>query len=140
MPTELFTVHTPAAAQQLLREHFTPIVRAEHIATEDALGRVLAETLTAPLDLPEFPRSTVDGYAVNAADTYGASPGLPAFLTVAGEVAMGQAATIEVGVGEAAVVHTGGMIPPGANAVVMVENTQRVDAHNTEVMQPVAEG
>ncbi len=140
MPTELFTVHTPPDAWRLFQEHFHPTVCAERSATADALGRVLAETLTAPFDLPEFQRSTVDGYAVNAADTYGASPGLPAFLTVVGEVPMGQAATVAVGVGEAAIVHTGGMIPSGANAVVMIENTQRVDAANIEVMQPVSEG
>jgi molybdopterin molybdotransferase len=140
MPTELFTVHTPPDAWRLFREHFHPAVRAERIATADALGRVLAETLTAPCDLPEFQRSTVDGYAVSAADTYGASPGLPAFLTVVGEAPMGQAAEVNVGVGEAVLVHTGGMIPPGANAVVMIENTQRVDASHIEVMQPVSEG
>jgi molybdopterin molybdotransferase len=140
MPTELFTVHTPPDAWRIFLEHFHPTVRVERIATADALGRALAETVTAPFDLPEFQRSTVDGYAVNAADTYGASPGLPAFLTLVGEVPMGQAATVAVGVGEAAIVHTGGMIPSGANAVVMIEQTQRVDAANIEVMQPVAEG
>ena len=86
----------------------------------------------------------MDGYAVAAADTYGASPGLPAFLTVVGEVPMGQVAAVAVGVGEAALAHTGGMIPPGANAVVMIENTQRVDSvglmGSIEVMQPVSEG
>jgi molybdopterin molybdotransferase len=82
----------------------------------------------------------MDGYAVNAADTFGASPGLPAFLTVVGEAAMGQAVTRHVGVGEAMLVHTGSMIPPGANAVVMVEQTQQVDGESIEVMKAVAEG
>lgn len=138
--TELFTVHTPPDAWARFSEHFRAQVRVERIATADALGRVLAEQLTSPQDLPEFPRSTVDGYAVAAADTYGATPGLPAFLTVVGEVPMGQAAALSIGPGEAALVHTGGMIPPGADAVVMIENTQRVDANNIEVFQPVAEG
>jgi molybdopterin molybdotransferase len=138
--TELFTVHTPPDAWARFSEHFRPQVRVERVATADALGRVLASQLISPQDLPEFPRSTVDGYAVAAADTYGATPGLPAFLAVVGEVAMGKAATFEIGPGEAALVHTGGMIPPGADAVVMIENTQRVDASNIEVFQPVAEG
>jgi molybdopterin molybdotransferase len=138
--TELFTVYTPPAAWSLFRSHFTPRVRSERIAVADALDRILVESLTSPQDLPEFPRSTVDGYAVSAADTYGATPGLPAFLAVVGEVPMGQAATLEIGVGEAALVHTGGMIPPGANAVVMIENTQRVGGNNIEVMAPVSEG
>ena len=138
--TELFTVHTPAAAWALLREHWTPHVRGERIRTTEALGRVLAEELVSPQDLPEFPRSAMDGYAVVAADTYGATPSLPAFLNLVGEAAMGQAAAQPVGPGEAILVHTGGMIPPGADAVVMVENTQRVDSSHIEVMAPVSEG
>ncbi|MBW7882211.1 MAG: molybdopterin molybdotransferase MoeA [Caldilineaceae bacterium] len=140
MTTELFTVQTPPDAWALLTRHFQPHRQTERIATAEALDRVLAEELLSPQDLPEFPRSTVDGYAVNAADTYGATPGLPAFLSVVGEVPMGQRAAIEIAAGEAAVVHTGGMIPPGANAVVMVEYTQQVDEASIEVMQPVSEG
>ncbi|MEZ4735487.1 MAG: molybdopterin molybdotransferase MoeA [Caldilineaceae bacterium] len=138
--TELFTVRTPPEAWRLFLEQFHPTVRTECVATADALDRILAETLTSPQDLPDFARSTVDGYAVNAVDTYGATPSLPAFLAVVGEVPMGQASSLTLGVGEAALVHTGGMIPDGANAVVMVENTQRVDADSIEVMKPVAEG
>ena len=138
--TELFNVLTPPAAWARFLEHFRPTVRTQRIPTADALGRVLAETITAPHDLPEFARSAMDGYAVVAADTYGASPGLPAFLTVIGEAPMGKAATQAVGVGEAVLVHTGGMIPPGADAVVMVEQTQRVGETAIEVFKPVAEG
>jgi molybdopterin molybdotransferase len=138
--TELFTVYTPPVASARLREHYAPQVRRERIAVADALDRVLAETLFSPQDLPEFPRSTVDGYAVSAADTYGATPGLPAFLHLAGEVPMGQAPALTIGVGEAALVHTGGMVPPGADAVVMIENTQRVGTDAIEVMAPVSEG
>ncbi|MEZ4661920.1 MAG: molybdopterin molybdotransferase MoeA [Caldilineaceae bacterium] len=138
--SEFFTVRTPAEAHALLHQHFVPTVNAEHIATADALDRVLAQVITSPQDLPNFVRSTVDGYAVNAADTYGASPGLPAWLTVVGEVPMGQSSTIELNVGETALVHTGGMLPTGATAVVMMENTQTVDAQSIEVLKPVAEG
>ncbi len=138
--TELFTVYTPPAAWSRFCGHFTPQVRSERIAVVHALDRILAESLTSPQDLPEFPRSTVDGYAVGAADTYGATPGLPALLAVVGEVPMGQAATLAIGVGEAALVHTGGMIPQGADAVVMIENTQQAGAGSIEVMAPVSEG
>ena len=138
--SEFFTVRTPPDALELLNRNFTPRVRTEQIPTVDALDRVLAQSLTSPQDLPEFPRSTVDGYAVNAADTYGASGSLPAFLTVVGEVAMGRLSDVEIGMGEAALVHTGGMIPAGANGVVMVENTQTIDAASIEVLKPVAEG
>ena len=138
--SEFFTVRTPAEAHGLLHQHFAATVRTEHIATAHALDRVLAQTITSPQDLPNFVRSTVDGYAVNAADTYGASPGLPAWLTVVGEVPMGQSSNIELQLGDAALVHTGGMLPPGATAVVMVENTQMVDAQSIEVLKPVAAG
>ena len=137
---ELFTVQTPPDAWARFCEHFSPQVRSERIVTSDALDRILAEQLFSPQDLPEFPRSTVDGYAVSAADTHGATAGLPAFLSVVGEVPMGKTATIEIRVGEAAIVHTGGMVPAGADAVVMIENTQRVDTEGIEVMQPVSEG
>jgi len=138
--SELFTVLTPPAALALFNQHFHPTLRAERIPTEEALDRVLAEPLISPQDLPNFRRSTVDGYAVYAEDTYGATAGLPAFLTVIGEAPMGQATDLELGVGEAALVHTGGMVPEGANAVVMVEHTQRVDETSIEVMKPVADG
>lgn len=145
---ELFTVLTPAAAWERFCEHYpappeVPLLeeaKLQIIPTWDALDRVLARALISPQDLPEFPRSTMDGYAVCAADTHGASPGLPALLTVIGEAAMGRAATQPVAMGEAVLVHTGGMIPPGADAVVMVEQTQRVDDESIEVFKPVAAG
>ena len=89
---------------------------------------------------PAFPRSTVDGYAVRAADTLGASESLPAYLAVVGEVPMGQAATVEIAAGQTAIVHAGGMIPPGADGVVMVERTQKLDAETIEVFRSVATG
>ncbi|NPA90087.1 MAG: molybdopterin molybdotransferase MoeA [Chloroflexi bacterium] len=137
---ELFQVLAPEVAWQVFRSHLHPHVRRETIPTEDALDRVLADDLLAPHDLPMFRRSTVDGYAVAAQDTYGASPGLPAFLTVVGEVPMGRAPEVDVGVGEAVLVHTGGMIPESADAVVMLENVQQVDEESIEVFHPVAPG
>ncbi len=138
--TELFTVRTPTEAWAIFLQNFSPQIHSERIATWDALDRTLAETIVAPQNLPEFTRSAMDGYAVNAADTFGASAGLPAFLTVVGEVPMGQAAQLSVDIGEAVLVHTGGMVPEGATAVVMVEQTQRVDETSIEVMKPVADG
>ncbi|MCW1969818.1 MAG: molybdopterin molybdotransferase MoeA [Anaerolineae bacterium] len=142
MPTssELFTVRTPQQAQELLMQHFQPVVRAESVSIGEALGRVLAANVAAPEDLPTFRRSTVDGYAVSAADTYGASPGLPALLTVVGEATMGQMADMGMGMGEAVLVHTGSALPDDADAVVMVEHTQSAGQQEIEVMRPIAAG
>jgi molybdopterin molybdotransferase len=137
---ELFQVVTADEARARLSAHLAPLQRVEQVSLHEALDRVLAEALVAPDDLPAFPRSTMDGYAVRAADTYGASEGLPAYLTLCGEVPMGRATTLLVGSGAAARVHTGGMLPPGADAVVMVEHTQSLDAATIEVVRPVAMG
>lgn len=110
------------------------------MATTDALGSVTAEAILSPEALPAFRRSTMDGYAVRAADTYGASESLPAILTVVGEVAMGQPATVTLERGQAAVIHTGGMVPEAADAVVQLEMTQAVGSGEIEVLRPVAIG
>ncbi len=125
---EFFNVLPPDQARELLLAQVTHRSPAESILTKDALGRVTAAPIVAPQALPSFRRSTMDGYALRASDTYGASGSLPAFLQVVGEVPMGRPAGIELNVGEAAIVHTGGMIPPSADAVVQIEHTQTVNA------------
>lgn len=137
---ELFKVLPPAEALELHLAHIDRQTEVEEVSTFDALRRVLAEDVAAPEDLPKFRRSTVDGFGVRAQDTFGASEGLPAYLTVIGEVAMGRAPTLTTGVGEAANVHTGGMLPSGADAVVMVEYTQGAGGEAIEVLRPVAPG
>jgi molybdopterin molybdotransferase len=112
----------------------------EPISTAGALGRVLAQSVTAPHPLPPFPRTTVDGFAVRAADTFGASAALPAYLRLVGEVHMGRQAELDVGSGQAALVHTGGMVPAGADAVVMLEDTQRAQEDEIEVLKAVSVG
>lgn len=139
-PKELFNVLTPPDAYARLEAHLRREARVERVATAEALGRVLAEDLVSPEALPSFPRSTMDGYAVRAADTFGASEGLPAYLGLAGEVFMGRRPEVRVSIGQAARIATGGMIPDGADAVVMVENTQEVDPTTIEVVKPVAPG
>lgn len=135
---ELFNVCSPDDARAMLCDRIAALARSEHCPLGDALDRVTAAELRSPVDLPAFPRSTMDGYALRAADSYGASESLPAYLRLIGEVPMGRAAGLEVGAGELAKVHTGGMIPAGADAVVMIENTQLVDDVTVEVVRPVA--
>src|SRR5262245_29053558 len=97
---------------------------AEEVSTAQAIGRVTAAPVIAPEALPAFSRSTVDGYAVRARDTFGASETLPVYLVVVGEVPMGSAPGFTLLTGQAALIHTGGMLPEGANAVIMLEHTQ----------------
>jgi molybdopterin molybdotransferase len=137
---EMFNVLPPAEALKALFDQLPSDVRTEYIASADALDRVLAEKLTAPSSLPSFPRSTMDGYAVRAKDTFGATESLPAYLTVIGEVPMGRGFEMEVGPAQAVTIYTGGMIPPGADAVVMIERTQMLDASSIEVLRAVAPG
>ena len=96
----------------------------EQVETSRALGRVLLEDVHSPHPLPEFPRSTVDGYALRAHDTFGVSEGMPGYLDLAGEVTMGAAPTFTISSGTCALIHTGGMVPEGADSVIMMENTQ----------------
>lgn len=137
---ELFNVVTPQEARRLFLSHLSPLKADEVISTSEALSRVTSVPIYAPSDLPAFPRSTMDGYAVRAADTYGASEGIPAYLTLCGEVLMGRAPAFSVSSGQTALIHTGGMLPPGADAVVMVENTQQAAAATVEVLRPAAPG
>lgn len=152
MAAEFFNVLPPDEARTLLFRHLTAVMPATTIPVQEALGRVTAVAIHAPHPLPTFRRSTMDGYAVRAADTFGASESLPAFLQVVGELPMGQAADIVISTGEAALVHTGGMIPQSADAVVQVEHTQIVHGspgtgsqsqfapHEIEVFRAVAVG
>ena len=112
----------------------------ETVLREDALGRVPASPVVSGAELPGFARSTVDGYAVRAADTHGASDGLPAYLDMIGAVRMGVAADVAVRPATAVQIPTGGVIPTDADAVVMVEHTQITTADVIEVTRPVAVG
>lgn len=130
MVNELFTVVPPQDALDLLLSRCTPIARTTTVSLTDALGRVTAVDIAAEETLPAFARSTMDGFAVVAADTFGASESAPAYLRLCGEVTMGTAPTLQVQPLEAARIHTGAMLPAGADAVVMVEDT---NAHGDEI-------
>jgi len=122
-----------------LRQRFQP-VSSEDVLLEAAVGRILAEDVHAAGNLPGFARSTVDGYAVRAASTFGASESSPALFTVVGAVAMGEVPQVAVAAGEAARIATGGMLPPGADGVVMLEHAESLDDVSIEVVRSVAPG
>jgi molybdopterin molybdotransferase len=139
MPEFLKLIPTSQALEILL-SHLEVKVSAERVETDHAMRRVTAHEILSPIPLPSFPRSTVDGYAVRAADTFGASESLPAYLRVIGEIHMGNAPGFDIKPGEAGVIHTGGMLPNASDAVVMLEYTQSVGAETVEILRPVAVG
>lgn len=137
---EFFNVQPVQTALETLFSHWKPEPQIESVDARWALGRVLAVACYAPIKLPEFRRSTVDGYAVRAADTFGASATLPAYLRCVGTVMMGTAPAGVLERGQVMEIHTGGMLPDGADAVVMVERTQPLGEDEIEVLAPVAPG
>jgi molybdopterin molybdotransferase len=135
---EFLKLLPPNSALNKLLDQLTVQTISVDILARDALGRVTTKSVTAPHPLPEFRRSTVDGFAVRAADTHGASDGLPAYLDLIGEVPMGAAPAMTLQANQCALIHTGGMLPKGADAVVMVENTQQARQDEVEIMRAVA--
>ncbi|MBW2708936.1 MAG: molybdopterin molybdotransferase MoeA [Deltaproteobacteria bacterium] len=116
---------------------FSP-VGEETVSLEDTFGRVLSVDLTAPEDLPDFFKSTMDGYAVQSKNTFGATESLPALLEITGEVSMGEAENIIVESGQAVKIPTGGMLPAGADGVVMVEYCSLLDEKTLEVSRAIS--
>lgn len=113
-----------------------PIVRTTRVALVDADGRVVADDVTAPVDVPPFDRAAMDGYAVVAADTFGASQAAPKSLACVDRVFTGQLPARGISAGECIEVATGAPMPDGADAVVMVEETERL-GETVRVMTPV---
>lgn len=120
-------------------DSFSP-VDTETVPLAECLGRVLAEDVFSDVDIPNFNRSTMDGYAVRAASTFGASEANPAYLNVCGHIKMGERPDFTVHPGEAAKIATGGMLPDGADGVIMVEHTDRLDDTTIEAYRSVAPG
>lgn len=135
---ELITVEK---ALELILKHTPFKTPAEiNLTIEDSYGMIISRDIFSPEDLPVFDRSTVDGFAVNSADTFGATEGFPSYLSIKDEILMGEEPEFELKKGEAAKIATGGMLPEGADAVVMLEHTQQVDERMIEVVKPVAPG
>ena len=124
-------------ARQLMLDRARPIERIERVALQDAAGRVLAMAPAAPADVPPFDRAAMDGYAVRAEDTFGAGRDEPRTLRRVETLFTGQTATRPVRPGECTEIATGAPMPDGANAVVMVEETDRRGSDDVLVFMPV---
>jgi len=138
MKQDFFTLLSPAEFTALLAG-FAPTSPAP-AALADLHGRVLAQDLAAPEDLPAADRSSMDGYAVRAADTFGAGEANPAYLDLAGSAAIDVVPDAPLTAGSCLAVTTGGTLPPGADAVVMVEHTADLGAGTIEVRKSLAPG
>ena len=136
----MLAVKTPEEVLRLIEKDFKPLGRTETVPLAEAPGRVLAEPITAQEYVPDFDRSTVDGYACRAADTFGCSDAIPAILNLAGQVLMGEKADFALSRDSCASVPTGGAIPRGADCAVMIEYTEDYGDGTVGIMKPGAPG
>jgi molybdopterin molybdotransferase len=114
-------------AKRLVEENIEPLTRVETVSIDDASGRVLAEEVVAKLNIPPFDRAAMDGYAVRAKDTFNSGQFSPRVLNLVGELHAGEVPEKRINVGECIQIATGAMMPAGADAVVMVEDTEAED-------------
>ncbi|MBE3555398.1 MAG: molybdopterin molybdenumtransferase MoeA, partial [Thermicanus sp.] len=123
---EFFQVKSVSETLSLIHRHVVPFREPISMPLLEALNKVLAEDIVAGEDVPAFTRSTVDGYAVRAKETFGASDSLPIFLDLVGRIEMGQESREICNEGEAYYVPTGGMLPEGCDSVVMIEHAEEI--------------
>ena len=133
-------VKTPEEVLALIETEFAQVTGTELVSLSAAMGRVLAEDIAATEYVPDFDRSTVDGYAVRARDTFGCSDAIPAILPLQAEVLMGEGAEFEINPEECVAVPTGGALPKGADSVVMVEYTEDYGDGTIGIAKSVAPG
>lgn len=141
LPVKLLAVDTVDEVKKKMERYFGDISAGhEEVDIVEALGRTAFEDVFSQLDIPDFRRSTVDGYAVRSKDTFGASESIPAFLNIIGKVEMGEAASLKIEAGQCAYVPTGGMIPEGADGMLMIEYVECIDEGMLAAHSPVAPG
>ena len=136
----MLTVLTPAEALQAILAAFPPCPQVETVPLDAACGRVLYARVTAKEHVPDFDRSTVDGYALRAADTFGCSDALPAVLRLQGEIQMGAAAPAALEPGCCMAIPTGGALPIGADACAMLEFSEVYGDGTVGIAKPAAPG
>lgn len=138
---EFLTLIPPEDARRKWFSHIDPVdLKSEIVDILHTAGRISAEEIRSPQSLPHFKKSTVDGYAVIARDTFGAGESMPAYLKIAGEIPMGSAIQSGIEPGTAFLIHTGGAVPEGSDAIVMLENTQVAPSGEIEISRAVAVG
>ncbi|MBE6007593.1 MAG: molybdopterin molybdotransferase MoeA [Lachnospiraceae bacterium] len=136
----MLNVKTPEEVLSIMENNFSPVNEVETISIYEADSRVLAKDILSVEFVPSFDRSTVDGYAVYASDTFGCSDSIPAMLPVSGEILMGESADAPLEKGYTVSVPTGGAIPEGADSVCMVEYTEDYGDGTIGITKSVAPG
>ncbi len=136
----MLSVKSPDEALKIIKEAFRFSGRTQRVSLDEAPGRVTAEDTVASEFVPDFDRSTVDGYALRAADTFGCSEAIPAFFTLGAEIAMGEGAVSPLAPGETRYVPTGGAVPPNADSVLMMEYAEVYGDGTLGALRTVAPG
>lgn len=138
---EFFNVVSVEEARKIIWNNFKDYkLETEVIDLLDSTDRIIAEDIYSNINVPEFNRSTVDGYGIIVEDTYGATYSIPSVLNIVGEVKMGLEAGLSLNPGEAAYVPTGGMLPQNASGVIMIENTEVLDNETLLIYKPISKG
>lgn len=137
---EFYSCITLDEAEKLVKTKIGCSAGTKKIPLTEAVNQISAADIVSKENLPPFNRSTVDGYAVKSSDTFGAEEGSPSLLKVIGEIYMGKPADISLSSGEAAVIPTGGMLPQGADSVVMIEHTEPFDVETVMVVRKAGPG
>ena len=137
----MLSVKTPEEVFEIIEKKFNMLEDLkEYTSLETACGRILAEDLCATEYVPSFHRSTVDGFAVHASDTFGCSDSIPAILENTKEIFMGEEAAFSLPTGFCSPIPTGGQLPEGADAVQMIEYSEDYGDGTTGILKPVAPG
>ena len=137
---ELFNVVSVKEAKEIIESSFAYALGSEKINILQSVGRVCFQDIKAECNIPEFKRSTVDGFAVSSRDVFGASEGMPSLLELKGEVFMGEVPPSDIVLGDCLYVPTGGMLPQCADSMVMVEYSDKLDENTVLIYSPVAMG
>lgn len=138
---KFFNTITVNEAVETMNENFKDLtIGTESVDILNARGRILSKDIYSTINVPEFNRSTVDGYAILSRDSHGSTPSIPAMLNIIGKVEMGQYIDKEIKSGQAMYVPTGGMLPKGADGVIMIEDVELMDDTTLLTYKPISDG
>ncbi|MCU9811858.1 hypothetical protein [Paraclostridium sp. AKS81] len=138
---DFFNVMSVDEVKKILSNNFKNMkIETEIVNILECEGRVLSNDIVSKFNVPEFNRSTVDGYAIKSKESHGCSECMPTFLDIVGEVSMGESASGDIKSGECMYVPTGGMIPNSSDAVIMIEHAEKLDEFTIAIHKPTSTG